>query len=58
MGKKPNGNLSTKSKKVQGVTKGLEDHYFYYGRGMNIKWLDSKEQLVLYVERKYTANEV
>ena len=57
-GKKFNGNLSTKPKKFQGVAKGLEDHYLYYGRGMNTKWLDSREQLLSYVGRKYTANEV
>ena len=39
--KKSNEYLSSKPKKFQGATKGLEDHYFYYERGMNTKWLDS-----------------
>ena len=36
----------------------MEDHIFYYGKGMNPEWLMSREHLLFYVGRKYTANKV
>eukprot|EP00536_Pseudo-nitzschia_multiseries_P014327 jgi/Psemu1/38275/gm1.38275_g len=49
-GKKQN---KTSSKRFQGGTTGLEDDIFYFGKGMNTKWLDSKEKLLNYIGKKY-----
>ena len=49
---------NTRPHKFQGTTNGLEEHYFYYGHGLNTKWLDSREHHLSYVGHKYTANEV
>eukprot|EP00537_Pseudo-nitzschia_pungens_P002423 CAMPEP_0172372540 /NCGR_PEP_ID=MMETSP1060-20121228/48159_1 /TAXON_ID=37318 /ORGANISM="Pseudo-nitzschia pungens, Strain cf. cingulata" /LENGTH=64 /DNA_ID=CAMNT_0013098591 /DNA_START=109 /DNA_END=300 /DNA_ORIENTATION=- len=40
-GKNKNQNKNSTSKKFQGGTTGLEDHIFFYGKGMNTKWLTS-----------------
>eukprot|EP00536_Pseudo-nitzschia_multiseries_P002498 jgi/Psemu1/5686/gm1.5686_g len=49
---------NTPKKKFQGRTVGLEDHIFYYGKGMNTKWLSSKEKLLNYIgKKKYTMSE-
>eukprot|EP00536_Pseudo-nitzschia_multiseries_P018883 jgi/Psemu1/57800/gm1.57800_g len=40
----------------QDGTAGLEDHIFYYGKGMNTEWMTSKEKLLHYVRQKYTTS--
>eukprot|EP00536_Pseudo-nitzschia_multiseries_P005181 jgi/Psemu1/11898/gm1.11898_g len=50
---KSEGKDNYDKKKFQGGTVGLEERIFYYGKGMNIKWMTSKEKLLSYVGRKY-----
>eukprot|EP00536_Pseudo-nitzschia_multiseries_P000703 jgi/Psemu1/1596/gm1.1596_g len=58
--KQSNGNLNntTNKKKFQGGTTGLEEHIFYYGKGMRSKLITSKEALLNYIGKKYTMSEV
>ena len=44
-------------KRFQGGTAGLEDHIFYYGTGMDTKFVTSKEHLLIYIAKKYSASE-
>ena len=48
---------SIKKEKFEGDTKGLEGHTFYFGKGMDIKFLASKEKLRNYICTKYSASE-
>ena len=48
---------SIKKEKFEGDTKGLEGHTFYFGKGMDIKFLASKEKLLNYICTKYSASE-
>ena len=46
-----------KPKKFQGGTKGLEEHTFYYGPGMDNKFLlHSKEKVINFIGKKFTAS--
>eukprot|EP00536_Pseudo-nitzschia_multiseries_P006433 jgi/Psemu1/15203/gm1.15203_g len=55
---KPQGKSNYDKKKFQGGgTVGIEEHTFYYSKGMNIKRITSKEKLLSYVGRKYTTSE-
>lgn len=57
-GGKPNNNSKTDPKKrFQGGIAGLEDHYFYYGKGMNVKLVTTKEKILIYIGKKYTMSE-
>ena len=44
--------------KFEGCTPGLEGHIFYYGPGMGQKYITSREKILIYIGRKYTASEV
>ena len=54
---KTNKSEQSKKKRFQGSTAGLEDHIFYYGKGMDAKYLLSKDKLMMYIGKKYTASE-
>ena len=47
----------SKKKRFQGSTKGLEDHIFFYRKGMDAKYLSPKNKLLTYIGKKYTASE-
>jgi len=46
-----------KPKKFLGGTKEIEDHTFYYGPGMDNKFLHSREKVINYIGKKFTASE-
>ena len=48
---------NTTKKKFQGAIKGLEEHIFYYGKGMDSKYITTKEHVLNYIGKKYTASE-
>ena len=50
-------NYQNNRKKFQGSTKGIEDNYFYYGKGMDVKYITSKEAVLGYIAKKYSASE-
>ena len=54
---KPGENSKKKFEKFQGATKGLEDHTFYYGQGMDTKFVTSKEHILNYIGKKYSSSE-
>ena len=60
-GKKGNPNNQNpnngKNKKFQGGTKGLEDNTFYYGPGMDAKFIASKEKVLNFLQKKFSASE-
>ena len=56
-GGKENPNSGKPNKKFQGGTKGLEDDTFYYGPGMDNKFLHSKEKVINFIGKKFTASE-
>eukprot|EP00536_Pseudo-nitzschia_multiseries_P015470 jgi/Psemu1/42725/gm1.42725_g len=55
--KNQNQNKNSTTKKFQGGTTGLEDQIFYYGKGMNTKWLTSREKLLNNIGKKYSMSE-
>ena len=54
---KTNKSKQSKKKRFQGSTAGLEDHIFYYGKGMDTKYLLSKDKLMTYIGKKCTTSE-
>ena len=58
--KEPNPSKN-KLKKVKsefkGTTQGLEEDFFFYGKGMNVKCLTSREAFLNWVGMKYSASE-
>ena len=57
-GGKENPNSGKPNKKFQGGTKGLEDDTFYYGPGMDNKFLHSKEKVINFIGKKYDQIEL
>ena len=39
------------------TTKELEDHYYYYGKGMQAKFLKSNKEFLNYIGTKYGESE-
>eukprot|EP00536_Pseudo-nitzschia_multiseries_P010272 jgi/Psemu1/25476/gm1.25476_g len=57
-GEKPDNEASKKTNAwSDGGTTGLEDDIFYFGKGMNTKWLNSKEKLLNYIGKRYSMSE-
>ena len=56
-GGKSNNSKTDPKKRFQGGIAGLEDHYFYYGKGMNVKLVTTKEKILIYIGKKYTMSE-
>eukprot|EP00536_Pseudo-nitzschia_multiseries_P010625 jgi/Psemu1/203784/e_gw1.332.17.1 len=54
--KNQNQNKNSTTKKFQRGTTGLKDQIFYYGKGMNTKWLTSREKLLNYIGKKYSMS--
>jgi hypothetical protein len=54
---KPADNSKKKFEKFQGGTKGLEDHIFFHGQGMDAKFVTSKEHILNHIGNKYSSSE-
>ena len=50
-------NAANKNKKFQGGTKGLEEDTFYYGPGMDTQFIKSKEKVLNFIAKRFSASE-
>ena len=56
-GNDQNANSANKNKRFEGGTKGLEEDTFYYGPGMDKKFIKSKEKVLSFISKRFTASE-